>query len=160
MAIKQILAAGGTRAAIGGGQRARSGQVIAGKKRDEIRILIEQAPGAPVRIRQRGICIRTSVAVQTRGISGGIDEAESVPFRNECVLVRGSDFYVVNVIDPGIICAGSSIFQTAILPNGLELESGSKIRERVNARIVVILILPDEGAERENAVRVDDTCPD
>src|ERR1700726_4045488 len=100
MAIKQILAAGGTRAAIGGGQRARSGQVITGKKRDEIRILIEQAAGAPVRICQRGIRIWTSVAVQTRRIRGRIDDAKIVALSYERVLVRGSDFYVVNVIDP------------------------------------------------------------
>src|SRR5208282_3058968 len=88
-----------------------------------------------------------------------IDDAELIVFREESVPVSDTHFHVVDALYVRQACASPSIRQRAVLSNGLQLQFGCLVGKGISARVVVVLILPHETAQREDRLLINQACP-
>src|ERR1700678_4807851 len=94
---------------------------------------------------------------QARGVQRGIDNSQTIVLGQECLFVGNACLYVVDASDVGNVGAQSRIGQCPILSNRFPLQAGwSEIRERIPAGLVVIVVAPDESADGENGIGIED----
>ena len=153
-----VQAAGGVRAAVGCRQACRSGQVVTSQQWIEAGIR-RQRPAALRGIRQARARIGAAIRIQAHRIRGWIHNSESILFRQDRVCVGNSRLHVVDALDVRYGRVQAEVGQRAVLADGLELQIGLQVGERIIARIVVVLILPHKAPEREYRVRVHQPRP-
>jgi len=96
------------------------------------------------------------------GIDGGacgvverrIDDAELVVFVQKRLLIGDPRLHVVDTLHIGDIRTNSGICEGTVLAHGLRLQIGREVGEWVAARIVVVLIPPDESPQGQDCVCV------
>ena len=158
MAVIAIQAAGRIRATVGGRQGPCPCKIVAAEQRVERGIGLQRAH-ALRRIGDRRERIRTTVGIQANRVCARIDQPESVSLRDDGVLIRHARLDVVHTPDVGHAGARAEIGKPAILADGLGLQIRNQVREGISARVIVVLILPHEAAERKYGVRVEQAGP-
>ena len=92
-----------------------------------------------------GIRVGIAIRIQDRRIEGRVDDSERVILCEERVFVGDSRFDVVDALDVGKLrehphsSAGESGRRS-------DAEGRGEVRERIRARIIVVLVLPHEAA--------------
>ena len=85
-----------------------------------------------------------------RGKQPGIHNSKAIVLGKECVLVCDSDLDVVNALDVRHVRANAGVGQEPELRDGFVLKR-PEVGERIVARIIVILVVPHEGAQVNTA---------
>ena len=88
-----------------------------------------------------------------------IDDADSVSFVQESLLVRDSHLQVVDPFHVRHIGSKARIRELSILNDGLALQVGREVIKRVRTRVVVVLIASHKGAESKYRVRTQQARP-
>jgi hypothetical protein len=94
-----------------------------------------------------------AVCIQTHDVKRRIDDAVTIHFREDGVLICNAGLQYLHVLSVGQIPAQPEVGEAAILTHGCALKVRYEVGEHVTARMVVELILPRESSEGEQPAR-------